>query len=425
VKNNACVSSCDSKTQYYDSSTGACANSDTTNCGQKGYKCVEHLSNWKTGVCTNNACVVQTCNDGYAPINNECKADCGTTKYYDSTTGACVDSDVNNCGQKGFKCSQNVTNWSNGTCSNNVCIVTSCDSGFKPSSDGKSCVSNCSNTQYYDSEQAKCVNSTLDNCGQKGYKCSDKILNWDGGTCSNNVCTVNSCKSGYTVKNNACVSSCNGETQYYDSSTGACANSSVTDCGQKGYKCSEHISNWSKGACTGNACIVSECASGYAVVGNECKANCGTTQYYDSSSGACATSNENNCGQKGYACSNLAGWSSGNCTNNQCVATNCTSGYHNSEGKCIADTVDCCGTGCAKCNVANAKNFCDGSCDYKCNAEFVDTGTACVKCTSTNVSYCGGYSCNTDNTCKTSCSDNNDCASGYECNSENACVEIS
>ncbi len=369
VNGNVCTSKC-YNTQYYDSENGGCKDSDENNCGQKDYKCSEHLSNWKTGSCINNTCKVQSCKTGYIILDNECKADCGTTKYYDSSSGACVDSNVYNCGQTGYRCSEHISNWSNGECTSNVCKVTSCNSGYKPSYDGKSCVSDCSDTQYYDSDQAKCVDSNVTNCGQKGYKCSDKILNWNNGNCINNVCKVSSCSQGYTVKNNACVSSCDSQTQYYDNATGACASSGVNNCGQKGYKCSEHISNWVDGSCTTNVCIVSTCSDGYkpSSDGKTCLPYCSNSQYYDSSDGTCKPSDKNNCGIIGFKCTDLAGWDTGNCVNNQCVATGCENYYHldSSTNKCVADTNVCCGYNCDSCDTSSGFMCMYGSCQTRC-----------------------------------------------------------
>ncbi|MBQ9394267.1 MAG: hypothetical protein IJU23_01970 [Proteobacteria bacterium] len=405
VSNNVCVSSCTSS-QYYDSDLGACKDSDINNCGQKHYRCSEHISNWNTGNCTNNACLVSKCNEGYTIINKECKADCGDTKYYDSQTGACVASDVNNCGQKGYKCSVQVSNWSAGSCTNNVCSVTKCETGYKPSTDGKSCVSDCSNKEYYDSSAAKCKTSDVNNCGQKDYICADHILNWKTGKCTNNACDVESCNAGYSVNNNVCTSSCSN-TQYYDSSTGTCAPSNVSNCGQKGYNCASHIANWKSGYCTENACVLSTCNDGYIAIGNECKANCGTTQYYDSSKGNCVDSDIDNCGQKEYKCAaQISNWSDGDCSENVCIVTKCAKGYKPSNDKkqCVSD----CSVGehydssNAKC-VPDDINNC-GATGHSCYDEIKNSNS--VHCSS---GKCYVDSCNTgytvnNNVCTSSCS---------------------
>ncbi len=416
VNNNVCTSSC-SNTQYYDSATGTCETSDINNCGQKNFQCYHEISGWSTGNCNYNSCIVTSCSSGYTPASNgkSCVSSCTNSQYYDSTSGTCKASSIDNCGQAGYKCSEKISNWNSGNCINNACIVSTCKSGFTVNNNA--CVQSCSSSQYYDSSTGSCKASSTDNCGQAGYKCSEKVPNWSSGTCTNNVCTVSACKSGYKVNNNVCVADCsdfqyydsatgtckssdinncgkkyfacyqeisgwvngtcnynscivtscttgyapatNGKscvasctnTQYYDSSTGSCQTSNVTNCGQKGYNCSEHHPNSDSGTCTNNKCIVTACFSGYNLINNECRPACTSSQYYDSSTSTCQNSNTSNCGQKGYKCSDLAGWITGTCTNNKCVATYCSAydGYHLSDGKCVADTITCCGDSCVDC----------------------------------------------------------------------------
>ncbi len=433
VNNNTCVSSCND-TQYYDVT---CKTSDTDNCGMKGYKCSEHISNWSSGTCNNNICSVQTCQEGYAVIHNECKANCDTTKYYDSSTGACATSDVANCGMKGYQCSTHISNWITGNCSNNVCVVTECGSGFKPSSDGKQCVSDCSVGQHYDNKQARCIADDVNNCGATGHACSDEIKNSKTVKCSAGKCSVSQCNDGYTVNNNTCVSSCN-DTQYYDVT---CKTSNLDNCGMKGYKCYAHISNWSTGSCNNNECFVQTCKEGYAVINNECKANCGSDQYYDNATASCKKSNEDNCGMSEYKCSDTAGWNGGSCWNNQCVATACiTPGYHLNAGKCIADSNTECGTTLKNCST-QGKACINGNCELNTCPEdktlcSTSSGKACIDIHASDTNNCGacGFVCNTykpintavascvDGTCKYQCTgdgfvniSNSDTASGIQC----------
>ena len=391
--NNMCVSSC-TNTQYYDSDTGSCKTSDLNNCGQKGYKCSTKVSNWKTGDCTNNSCILSACNDGFRVLNNECKADCGSTKFYDSETGSCVTSDLANCGMKGYQCASQIQNWNAGECLNNICKVTTCTQGYKPSSDNKSCVSDCTIGQHYDSNLAKCVADDTSNCGATGHSCSEEIKNSKTVACNAGKCSVSECNSGYTKTNNMCVSSCT-DTQYYDSTSGSCQNSNTDNCGQKGYKCSEKVSNWNTGTCQNNACVVGTCKNGFQVIGTECRANCGANQYYDNSTGSCQTSNLQNCGMKGYDCSAISGWTAGTCTSNVCTASSCTTpGYHLKQGKCIADSNLECGTGLTNCS-ATGKVCIAGACELNncsnnqtlCSTQ---SGKACVNINGNDVNNCGG-----------------------------------
>lgn len=136
--------------------------------------------------------------------NKSCVPDCTSSQYYDSTAGECVESDVDNCGQLGFACAEHIPHWSSGSCYNNVCSVDNCLTGYKASDDKKSCMPDCTSSQYYDSTIGKCVNSNYDNCGQKGFKCSD-IVGWEDGDCEDNRCIPLQCESNYRLDNGKCV----------------------------------------------------------------------------------------------------------------------------------------------------------------------------------------------------------------------------
>jgi len=363
LDNNTCASSCNID-QHYDSSVPGCVNNDINNCGQTGFACTDKVQNWSNGECIEGNCVLLDCVSGFKVVGNECKADCNADEHYDSQTAQCEKNDINNCGQTGYSCSERVQNWMTGTCENGMCSVTNCATGFKPSANYDACVSDCSDGQHYDSEKSQCVNDDNNNCGQTGYSCSEQIKNSSAVSCNLGKCVVTACKSGYKVSNNACASDCS-KNQYYDSSTSKCVDNSTTDCGQKGYDCSAHITNWATGNCSEGSCLLLTCRSGYKVSNNACLPDCTTSQYYDTNQSKCVSSSVKNCGRAGNDCSKLAGWVEGSCTKNNCQAKSCASGYSLNNGICEALTE--CGSG---------KHLYKGDCEaddiYNCGAHNVN-----------------------------------------------------
>ncbi|KAI5480755.1 tenascin XB [Pseudohyphozyma bogoriensis] len=105
---------------------------DTQNCGAVGNICpTSYVNGAGTVTCSDGNCV-SACVSGYtfSIAAQGCIPQVGATIN--------TQSDPSNCGTIGNVC--NVTTDATGTaCSNGVCVVTGCNSGFSPSSDGTTC----------------------------------------------------------------------------------------------------------------------------------------------------------------------------------------------------------------------------------------------------------------------------------------------
>ncbi len=244
-------------------------------------------------------------------------------------------------------CAVQVAHWLGGVCYNGGCVVTECETDYKPGLYGKVCAPDCDLGKHYDNETQSCIDDTIENCGSNYYKCSDQVANWNDGLCANGICIVSECVDGFKPAKDgkSCISNCS-ENQHFDALVLRCVDDDINNCGQVGYNCSEHISNWETGECLAGVCIVSECADGFkpASDAKSCASDCSigqpgeVGQHYDSMQQKCVDDDLDNCGQKGYVCSSTSGWKGGKCLNNTCVAEECdsTNGYTVVEGKCVA-----------------------------------------------------------------------------------------
>ncbi len=390
VVGGICVSDC-ATGQHYDNDSSTCVDDDINNCGKTGYVCSEQIKNSSIVLCTEGMCYVSECADGYAAHNNECVSNCNKNQHYDSLWSKCVDNDVDNCGQTGFACSQKVQNWETGSCVEGNCVVDQCTSGFKVV--GNECKADCLADQHYDSQTAQCVTNDINNCGQTGFACAERVLNWMAGTCENGSCSVTSCAPGYKPSPNAdaCVSDCKVG-QHYDSSKSVCVADDLNNCGQTGYSCLEQIKNAQSAICKDGKCNVVDCKKGYTAVNNTCASTCTLDEYYDSESATCKQNSLTSCGQKGYACaSKISNWATGNCVNGSCLLLTCKPGYKVSNNTCLPDCT---------------------------NYQYYDTNQS--KCVTSSVTNCGrvGNDCSKlagweDGTCETNNCKAKVCSSGY------------
>ena len=297
-----CVIKCSKDQHVY---AGGCEDNDLANCGKHNNSC-ESMSGWSNGACVDGTCIPSKCDEdsGYKLSNNKCVPSCEKGMHYDNVTARCEPDDLENCGQMGYACAEKVAYWSDGTCDNGVCKATFCIEGYQVKDNA--CVASCSNTQYYDTVDGHCKESDLDNCGQKGYACSERVAYWHSGNCTNNICQVQTCQEGYQVKDNACVASCSN-TQYYDTVDGHCKESDLDYCGQKGYSCASFITGWETGACNNNTCMASACKSGYSLQDHKCVSTattCTSTQHYYN--GSCEDNSIYNCGGHSIACNSTS-----------------------------------------------------------------------------------------------------------------------
>ena len=357
-----------------------------------------------------------------------CETFCGANEhvYY---SGCEVDSN-DHCGEHGYSCETNVAGWKDGSCIEGKCVASSCDADYKLSN-GK-CVPSCSPGTHYDSDSEKCEMDSIENCGQKGYNCKDKVAHWATGNCDLSVCKVDSCTENYQVLNNSCVPYC-GDTQYYDTDSGKCEQSNRDNCGQKDYACSS-VTGWKSGDCYKNKCVPDDCEEGYTLSNGYCISTALTCDmskqhYYNNS---CEDNDTNNCGYHGNVCSSdtIPGWADGQCTEaGKCVAQACTNGYTISEGTCISTATTCkatdhyydgmceanseqnCGFHGVECGKSMIPGWAAGSCNVNtgvCEASACEKGykldnTKCISmattCEATDHYYDGSCEANSDQNC--------------------------
>ena len=421
-----CSYLCNNTTTYPDLCGTTCTklSSDVNNCGTCGTKCTVSHGSPK---CTSGACGVQSCNSNYHPnaAGTNCEVnsitDCGsshtncptathgsakcsttgvcsyfcndTVNYPDLCGTACVDmdSDVNNCGTCGNKCT--VTNGTP-SCDSGVCGIASCLSNYHPNAAGTGCEKNsitdcgpthevCSSAtngtaqcstdgvcSYYcntstnpDLCGSTCVNldSDVNNCGSCGNKCT---VSHGTPSCNNGVCGVLSCSSNY----------------HPNAAGTGCEKNSITDCGASHTNCPT--------ATNGSAqCSTSGVCSYYCNDTTNYPNLCGTT---------CVklSGDVNNCGNCGTTCTVSHG--TPKCTSGTCGVQSCNSNYHpNAAGTdCEVNSITDCGsshTNCPKATHGSAQCSTAGVCSYYCNntTTYPDLcGTTCTKL-QTDVSNCG------------------------------------
>ncbi|GAA5821272.1 hypothetical protein JCM11251_004545 [Rhodosporidiobolus azoricus] len=372
-------------------SSSACQAVDTTsdvnNCGAVGKVC--SFPNG-SGRCAAGVCTYSSCNAGFYNLNNQCTAlnlqsdmnNCGAVGKVCSTpngvatcqqgqcrlascnagytvatgyvllgllgtTSACqavdTSSDVNNCGALGKACA-----FSNGSgkCSNGVCQITSCNSGY-----------------YNVNGQCTSLNlqSDANNCGSVGKVCS--IANGVA-VCQNGQCKLGTCNDGYTVS-----------TDYYllgllgSSSTCEAMNvqTDVNNCGRAGNKCAATYANGGAGQCVAGKCFTT-CNAGFG---------------WDSTSLYCrdTSSDANNCGAVGYICPATNGIAK--CQSGKCQFASCSSGFKLVNGVCQAidlqsDVNNCGAIGkiCPSTYANGGASSCvAGVCQATCNSGFAFDGS--------------------------------------------------
>ncbi len=438
--------------QHYDNAVQKCVDDDLENCGQTGNRCAA-ATGWEYGDCTLGKCNAETCETGYDRVLAETlildedgeaieifacrKGDCPPGQHSDQ--GVCKDDTIDDCGQAGYKCEENVTEWAGGRCENGICIVEACSTGFKPSTDARSCASDCNVGepgevgQHYDSAQQKCVEDDLDNCGQKGLVCAS-TSGWVSGQCLNNKCIAEECdaSNGYTVVDGTCVAACIGN----QVKCGGLCRDPMQDsdyCGATG---------------TINSCksVGTKCANGQVCVNGKCEQNtCGTNETLCSTASGkdCINVKSNkadNCGSCGYVCKDHA---IPNATSNICAAGacqyECTTGYVNVGTGKTSNTIICinpktdnnycgatspsargkkCGAGEVCVDGSCAKNSCTNPAETLCSTT---SGNTCINIKATDANNCGacGYQCSEhaiQNATSTTCNAGNcqyTCATGY------------
>ena len=278
---------------------------DKLNCGACGTACGSING---TPSCVNSSCEI-ACNAGYGDCDGKTANGCEKD----------VSHDVNNCGSCGTVCTpkQGGTAW----CKDDQCGETVCPSGKGD------CNGNPDDGCEVD------LKSDANNCKTCGNLC---VAQNGVAACSNTLCVVQSCTTGYADCKNGYSDGCETNTTSDTSNCGKCGTTCTTAGG---------VPQCSSGACQVKSCN-SPAADCNGLPGDGCEVNTST--------------NQTNCGGCGAA------------------GSNCNSYYPNATSHCSASacTFDGCGTDHANCNT----DLTDGcEVNYKTDKNHCgDCGTSCA-----------------------------------------------
>ena len=128
-------------------------------CGEEKTNCTQSIEHWKSGRCTNGACIVTECESGYHPYETSCEKD-----------------DSNNCGNHDHPCTKDQVNGSaTVSCDTGKCIAITCDNDHTIDETNHICIE----------KQATCTQDKCINSVNQGilYKCLAKDLSTEGIEC--------------------------------------------------------------------------------------------------------------------------------------------------------------------------------------------------------------------------------------------------
>ena len=325
-------------------------------CGGCGIRCVVAHAN---AACTASACVVASCETGWADCDgnaaNGCEADlngesanCGACGHRCAVGTACsagtcasvctggatfcidrcarLESDTQHCGACGHRCDGGAN--AAPACVGGACGLT-CNAGYGDcnTSPGDGCETN--------------LRETIAHCGACGAQCARANASV---TCAGGGCVLGACNQGF--------GNCNG------SESDGCETdltASTSHCGACGRTCALPFATAS---CRSGGCAIVACSSGFADCDGSAATGCETNL---------ANSNAN-CGACGRSCGPGTACSSGAC------ASVCAAGTTFCGGSCVALASD----------VRNC-----GGCGNACAGGQTCTGGACVQSAPGN-DTCGG-----------------------------------
>jgi hypothetical protein len=297
---------------------GACvdSSSDIANCGRCGMSC-PLVAHGQPG-CAAGMCGLASCNQGFADCNGTAADGCEV----DTTT------DAKNCGGCGKPCAAGPN--ASAACMAGSCTIT-CAKGFAD------CDKNPANgCEVY-------TDTDLNNCGACGSLCGN--LPNAVPLCLAGVCSIASCKMGFSDCNMKTQDGCEANTQ-----------TDILNCGQCAAKC--NLPNATP-MCNGGSCAIASCNIGFSdcdgVAANGCE--------------SATMSDANNCGACGRVCSGPN--SVQGCVMGGCVIMSCSPGFSD----CDMNPK----TGC-EVNVAMDPNNCGGcgmNCPVPANATASCTNATC------------------------------------------------
>ena len=337
--------------------------------------------------CSDGACGLASCTNGYHIENGACVANC--------TTDVCDGNKIKICDKQTgiLSAAQNCTG-SDGhgvyACSNNICALSSCTNGYHI--ENGACIANCT-TDVCDGDKIKTCNK------QTGVLSAAQACTGNDThgvyACANNACGLSSCTNGYHLENGACVANC---------TTDVCDGNQIRICNkQTGVLAAAQActGNDTHGvyACSNNACGLSGCANGYHLENGVCTANC-TTDVCDGArirvcnkqTGvlAAATDCTGNDPHGVYACSNKA-----------CALSSCVAGYHKEGSTCVKDPA----SSCTGTNWVSSATYTVAHEGYGCNSEtqyFIcqdGSNTALTDSCGNSKPYCNPAGTTTQNIC--------------------------
>ena len=412
-----------------------CEDDDIDNCGDHNHQCRNTVEGWESGTCESGRCVPGECKLGYHLNGNTCELDtpdaCGEAAVACEpgqlcSSGVCKD----NCDSGSIRCvsPESVVSCADPLSSNAYCGADSTCTSYISCEEGQTCKKGaCVQTSCPESSktvctiegQPQCIDVHADdptNCGVCNYRCDEYPPEhaYSQG-CSSGICQY-ACDTGYKNCSTTDVLKCLEEASFASDSKNCgdcgvqcneadeycknghclkttCTNSCLDDgqCINTDTKCGTSCTNCntandaSSGTCNAGSCKINACRENFHLNGNACVANTATS---------CApvdSSTVKNCMTENNA-------SAGQCVNGQCVATDCKSGYHVNNGKCVADSTTACGKtpqDCTKLTGWSNGTCQSGTCKAsQCKSGYCLNGTTCVA-GSSNASTCGtnGQAC--------------------------------
>ena len=440
--------------------TGKCYDSSDGNtcCGDPGWQecCTDEDCPGKT--CKDNECVTYCdtdeqcgyyecntvshwckdfCITGYTECNNECKANpgkcCDTTTWHAGEGKCCVTGDCTVGGQVCMgntcttpaECSETDPCTGNFACVESACSADTCVTGYTLC--GSTCNQDpgkCCDTTTWHAGSGKCCakedctgeQECVGNTCTAPPECSDTDPCAGNFACVSDVCSTDTCVTGYTL----CGTTCNQD-------PGKCCDTTTWHAGSG--KCCVKGDCTGDQVCTSNTCTApavcsdtSPCAGSFACVSDACSPDTCVTGYT-----FCGTT----CNQDPGKCCDTTTWHAGTgkcCVNGDCTVggqvctgNTCTTPAACSDTSPCADNFACVSDACSPDTCVTGYTFCGTTCNQdpgKCcdtTTWHAGTGKCCVNgdCT------VGGQVC-TGNTCTTppACSDTNLCASNFACVSD-------
>ena len=316
--------------------------------GERSQTCERFADSFEYGYCPGEAKFCINTSDKPDEIRNVCSPiKCDITKAHEYN-GQCEENSLDNCGQHGYRCEDNIPGWQNGECRNGVlgkgkgvigahCHAKECSIGYDLDDDNGVCnpTLKCGTDEYYYYNEAidkpSCEPNSVENCGKQGYRC-DKTAGWSDGTCEAGQCVPNACANGYKLEAGQCVVTMNCKLNQHIED-GQCVDDDEKHCGSPYNDCTMNLA-WKSGLCLNGSCVATACSSGYAV--DEKNKRCSPIPcdgYWLND--VCQPYDVDNCGRVGRKCSTRnPRWADGECVEGECVVKSCIAGYELKNGQC-------------------------------------------------------------------------------------------